>query len=92
MAATVGLAAAVTALILALVSIAVQTLACTLAVLAVATLSLLVDLYSLSKPTGRTPGTYAVDVLTAALDGVSLAVDLVENHEKFHSGSSRTAS
>lgn len=84
-AATVGLAAAVTALILALVSIAVHTLACTLAVLAVAALSLLVDFYSLSKPAGRTPGNYAVNVLTAALDGVSLAVGLVENHDRFHS-------
>lgn len=84
-AATVGLAAAVTALILSLVSIAVHTIACTLAVLAVAALSLLVDFYSLSKPAGRTPGNQAVNVLTAALDAVSLTVDLVENHDKFHS-------
>jgi hypothetical protein len=83
-AATVGLAAACVSLFLAFVSLAVHTLACTLTVLSVAVLSLLVDFYSPSKPADLTPGALAVNVPAAVLDSVSLAVDLVENHDEFH--------
>jgi hypothetical protein len=80
--ATVGLAAAIVSIILALVSITIHTLSIDILVVCVSGLSFLVDYNALSKPLGKSEGNFGVNLMSAVIDGISLAIGIVEVYDK----------